>query len=382
MDWQTLNGFLDRSLQDASPNCQPHRMRNIRSKYDYLSIRVQIDQYEYVFSRFSLSRYLMACMVPPSKAVDISRRIKEEFVDMNRFEVRQDEVTARVFELISEFGNAAVTQRRFRLIQNFNLERIPLIIFISGTGFLGKSTLAFQLGERLNISTILQTDIVCALASNSGDLGKQLWYTDHGSEDDFFSVYQELARVAAGGIEGDIVKTLTDGKPLIVEGIHLDPELYLRFCGQNSLNPLAGFNPSFFGREVKGKQGFILPVLLTRDVHDIQASLRNSIFGSPEKRHLAHLLPKIEKNALALQSALRAKFPKEFIIDLPRSDSPSLPRSDSGHLTRQEPANVARVESAGTVQSDGSAYAGLKPIDLIHTLFLEKLDVYYKSLNR
>jgi hypothetical protein len=101
---------------------------------------------------------------------------------------------------------------------------------------------------------------------------------------------------------------------------------------------------------VRGKQGFILPILITRHVRDIQASLRNSIFGSPAKRHLAPLLPKLEKYALALQSGLQAKFPEEFTIKLAQSDSDEGARAD--------------------------------PIDLIHTLFLEKLDVYYRGLNR
>ncbi|KAH0786199.1 ATP/GTP nucleotide-binding protein [Histomonas meleagridis] len=338
MNWNLLTSFVNKDLVDPSQIHQEHRRRNIRSKYDYISIRVKIEQYEYVFSRFSLSRYLMACMVPPSQAVDISRKIKEEFVDQKKFEITQDELTQRVFELISTFDNSPLTQKRFHLIQNFNLERIPLIIFISGTGFVGKSNLAFQLGERLNVSTILQTDIVCALTSNSGDhLGRALWYTSHKSVDEFMDLYHQQCKVATDGIEGDIFKTLTDGKPLIVEGIHLNPNLFLHLCGQNALNPLDGFNKELFGRQPRGKQGFILPILLTRQRADISNSIRSSIFGSTEKRQMKLDVPAIVNYALAVQDEMIKLFPKEYVIDCSGADA----------------------------------------INHIHTLFLEHLEKYY-----
>ena len=58
MDWNLLTSFVDKTLVDPSKIHLEHRKRNIRSKYDYISIRVKIDQYEYVFSRFSLSGYV------------------------------------------------------------------------------------------------------------------------------------------------------------------------------------------------------------------------------------------------------------------------------------------------------------------------------------
>ena len=340
MDWNFLTSFVNSSLVDPAQIHQEHKKRNISSKYDYLSVRVKIDMYEYVFSRFSLSRYLTACMVPASKAVDISKRIKEEYVDANRFEITQEELTKRVFELISDFDSSATTQRRFRLIQNFNLERIPLIIFISGTGFLGKSNLAFQLGERLNVSTILQTDIVCALTSNSGDhLGRALWYDKKKSVEEFMEVYKHLCQIANSGIEGDIVKTLTDGKPLIVEGIHLDPELFLTLCGKNALNPLPGFNSELLTNGVNDKHGFILPILPTRPHVEIQTSIRSSILGNRERKKLKLDVAAIADYAVALQEHLIKKFPKEFTIDISGEDA----------------------------------------INRIHSLFLETLENYYSQ---
>lgn len=322
MNWETLVSFVNKSLIDPSEINQEHRKRNIRSKYDNISIKVQINQYEYVLSRFTLSRYLMACMIPPMKAVNISQRLKEEFVDAGRFEITQEELTTRVFELISDFDSSTITQRRFKLIQNFNMERIPLIIFISGTGFVGRSNLSFRLGERLNISTILQTDIVCGLTTNSGDhLGRELWYTKHKSINDFMDIYHKSCKIAIDGIEGDIYKTLTDGKPLIVEGVHLDPTLFLKLCGQNAVNALPGFDTSLFGHTATGKKGFILPILITRQPQEIQNSIRSSIFGSVEKRSLDLDVSAISDYAIHLQNELITKYPREFTLDCGGSDA-------------------------------------------------------------
>lgn len=337
MNWSLLTSFVNKDLVDPTQIHLEHRKRNIRSKYDYLSVRVKIDQYEYVFSRFNLSRYLMAIQLPPTLAVDISRRVKEEFVDKNKFEITQEELAQRVFELISDIDGSECLQRRFVLIQRFNLERIPLIIFISGTGFIGKSNLAFQLGERLNISTILQTDIVGALTSGSGDhLGRSLWYTKHNSSQEFMDEYHRACEIVKVGIEGDIIKTLKDGKPLIVEGIHLDPDSYLSICGQNSLIPLNGFKPEIFGTQVNGK-GFILPMLITKPRIEIQTSIRSNIFASTDRRRMNLDVAAITDYAIALQEELEQKFPPEYKID-------------------------------GT---------GPDAINRIHSLFLNKLESYY-----
>ena len=49
---------------------------------------------------------------------------------------------------------------------SFHHQRIPLVVLIGGAACVGKSTLATQLAERLNLSSVLQTDVVYALMSS------------------------------------------------------------------------------------------------------------------------------------------------------------------------------------------------------------------------
>lgn len=43
---------------------------------------------------------------------------------------------------------------------SFHHQRIPLVVLIAGTASTGKSTIATSLSERLNLSSVLKTDVV------------------------------------------------------------------------------------------------------------------------------------------------------------------------------------------------------------------------------
>lgn len=317
LNWEIMNSFVNSALISPSKIHHEHKERMLRSKYDNISIHIKIDKYEYVFSRFNLSRYLIACKVPINFALDIPRRIKKELVDKKLYEITQDELTEKVFELLSKHDDYAEFQKRFRLIQRFNLERVPLIIMISGTGFIGKPSLAFQLGERLNISTILQTSILNSLTNGTNDhMNTKFWHSYYPTHESFLDAYQKDCAIAQSGIAGDITKTLTDGKPLIIEGIHLDPTSFLKLCGGNSLVKLDSFGVPDMGKIAKGKMGFILPILVTKPKAAINESIRCQILSTSTSDSYGDSIHQIQQNANKLQEILMAKFPKEFIIDI------------------------------------------------------------------
>lgn len=316
MEFQKLLKFINPSLINPSQIETEHKRRTVKSKYDFISIKVKMGQtFQYVFSRFNLSRYLMACQIAPQVATSISQTIKEDLVNSKIFEITQEEVTHRVCELMKGLDSSSSFLHRFQLISKFYLERTPLIIFISGSGFTGKSSLAFQLGERLNISTILQTDIIASLLNGKNENAIMEIFTKNNSNaEEFLHLYNTKCQQVCTGIEGDIIKTLVDGKPLIVEGIHLDPDFFLTFCGKNSLVPLVGFNQTKWKAPI-GKRGFILPIFISLPEDQIQNNIRSTVFGFPQKGlDRSNLIP-IQSSALALSSYLRTKFPNEYQVN-------------------------------------------------------------------
>lgn len=56
------------------------------------------------------------------------------------------------------FGDEFVV--RYRMINKFFQEKRPLFIIVCGAPASGKSTLAQKLAERLNLSNVIQTDLI------------------------------------------------------------------------------------------------------------------------------------------------------------------------------------------------------------------------------
>jgi len=108
---------------------------------------------------------------------------------------------------------------------------------MSGTACIGKSSLATQLAERLNLSSVLKTGIVSELVYsilNDGvsneegieNVTNPLKYTHFTSEDQLIDHYRKECKLVRRGLEAEFKKCFKEGKSIIVEGMHLNPELY------------------------------------------------------------------------------------------------------------------------------------------------------------
>lgn len=107
--------------------------------------------------------------------------------------------------------------------------RKPFLILVCGTKCMGKSTLVTQLAERINISNILQTSIVKQVIKNLND-------SDY-KPGSVVQNYIHECKMVRNGCNFDISKCFKDGKPLIVDGTHIDPEklLYLNEQGEHRI---------------------------------------------------------------------------------------------------------------------------------------------------
>lgn len=99
-----------------------------------------------------------------------------------------------------------------------------------------KSIIATHLAERMNISNVLQMDIVESVMSKMyPELFKENLKTqDFNSKEEFIQEYQKRCKVVRRGANTDIHKCLVEGKPLIIEGFALDPSLYVQLANNTS----------------------------------------------------------------------------------------------------------------------------------------------------
>ncbi|KAL0552951.1 hypothetical protein IC582_006828 [Cucumis melo] len=207
--------------------------RNTSSKYDFVKVKVWLgdnaDHY-YVLSRFLLSRMLTVTKIPNHVAIKIALELKKLLVDNSLLDVSQSDLEANIFKLMERRGYGEEYINRYKMMTRFHHQRVPLVILVCGTACVGKSTIATQLAQRLNLPNVLQTDMVYELLRTSTDApltSTPVWARDFSSPEELITEFCRECRIVRKGLAGDLKKAMKDGKPIIIEGIHLDPSIYL-----------------------------------------------------------------------------------------------------------------------------------------------------------
>ncbi|GMP69882.1 hypothetical protein CsSME_00028969 [Camellia sinensis var. sinensis] len=140
--------------------------RNASSKYDFVKVKVWLgdnaDHY-YVLSRFLLSRMLTVTKIPNHVAIKIALELKKLLIDNSLLDVSQSDLEANLFKLMERRGYGEEYINRYKMMTRFHHQRVPLVILVCGTACVGKSTIATQLAQRLNLPNVLQTDMVYEL---------------------------------------------------------------------------------------------------------------------------------------------------------------------------------------------------------------------------
>lgn len=223
--------------------------RHTASKYDFIKVKVWLGETQahyYILSRFLISRMLTVTKIPYMKAVKIALEVKKYLVDGNHFDITQGNLEEILFHIMSNKGYGEEYVKRYKMVTAFHQQRRPLIILLCGAPCTGKSSMAQQLASRLNMPNVLQTDIICELLRmdphHHGPLhGPSLWSDEAGlSGDALIAQFQRECHVVRKGLEGDLAKTVKDGKSIIIEGFHLDPGLYLYEFGKYGVGHLTG----------------------------------------------------------------------------------------------------------------------------------------------
>nr|XP_011468733.1 PREDICTED: uncharacterized protein LOC101310447 isoform X1 [Fragaria vesca subsp. vesca] len=207
--------------------------RNTSSKYDFVKVKVWLgdnaDHY-YVLSRFLLSRMLTVTKIPNYVAIKIALELKKLLIDNSLLDVSQSDLEANLFKLMERRGYGEEYINRYKMMTRFHHQRVPLVILVCGTACVGKSTIATQLAQRLNLPNVLQTDMVYELLRTSTDApltSTPVWARDFSSSEELITEFCRECRIVRKGLAGDLKKAMKDGKPIIIEGIYLDPSIYL-----------------------------------------------------------------------------------------------------------------------------------------------------------
>ena len=190
-----------------------------------------------------MSRILTVTKVKFRDAVKIALQLKKKLVDLNLLNVSQSVLESHLFDIMSEYGyggrERGTAIYRFQLMTHFHHQRVPLLIVLYGTGCVGKSTLATQLGERLNIPNVLQTDLILDVMSTFDQSlapDEPVWMKKYGGgRAEFLRQYRRECIFMKSALQGDIEKCFNEGKAIIIEGSHIDPLLFFDVINHLSL---------------------------------------------------------------------------------------------------------------------------------------------------
>jgi 2-phosphoglycerate kinase len=190
-------------------------------------------EYGFAYAKGLIAKWLMTTGLAPDRAWDLARRVEDHVARRGRRLVSLEELRALGHEVLGEHEGDETADRLRRWHEFETLER-PLIVLIGGGTGVGKSTVATQLAYSLGITRVSSTDFIRQVLRSvvpeaiAPELSRSSFELDDGHPPDGDGRHAEFERQAGEvmvGVRATIERAVAEGMSLIVEGIHLLPQL-------------------------------------------------------------------------------------------------------------------------------------------------------------
>lgn len=190
------------------------------------------------FSRGVLAQTLAQAGARQELAHTVASEIRSELLAEERYTVEEEEVLARVRSKLMTTDAIVVTRLdKWRILRESSE---PVVVLIGGATGVGTSTLAADVARRLNIQSVIGTDSIREVLRRaiSPDLLPLLHKSSYEittrdirvpvtSEEPVIFGFREQAAQVAVGVEAIVDRGLKEGTNLVIEGVHLVPEIIL-----------------------------------------------------------------------------------------------------------------------------------------------------------
>ena len=188
------------------------------------------------YSKGLMAQSIMATGLPPERSFVLAAEIERRLTGAGAAEVEVEHLREVAEEVLAAEENAHVVRRFGQWWRLRRLEQ-PLLVLIGGVTGVGKSTVATQLAGRLGITRVIATDqlrqVVRAFFSqdfmpsvhhSSFDVASALrTYGDDASGT--VAGFLRQAHDLAPGIDALVHRAVSEGTPIVLEGVHLLPEI-------------------------------------------------------------------------------------------------------------------------------------------------------------
>ena len=174
------------------------------------------------YSKGLMAQALSATALSQERAFELARLIECKLGERGEAEIDVGALHSLAEEvLLAEEGQTAASRyRRWRRLDR--LDR-PLVVLIGGTTGVGKSTLASMLGARLGVNRVIPTDVIRQVLR--AFFTPEAMATVHHSAFEAGGIpgYRDQAERVGTGIAAIVERAANEGKPVVVEGVHVVP---------------------------------------------------------------------------------------------------------------------------------------------------------------
>ena len=202
------------------------------------------------FSRGVLAQTLAQAGAKIDLAHRIASEVRTELLAEERLVVEEEEVLARVRAKL-QITDALVVPRldKWRVLRETTE---PIVVLIGGATGVGTSTLAADVARRLNIQSVIGTDsirevlrraispdLLPILHKSSFDIKPEDIRMPVEDGDTVLFGYRAQASQVCVGVEAIVERGIKEGTNLVIEGVHLAPEIILeRYKDHPNVCPL------------------------------------------------------------------------------------------------------------------------------------------------
>ncbi len=211
----------------------------LHARYEAPSIRVLTsDGSDGPFSKGQLADSLEICALPREDLHDLAAGIEQNLIDSGIAEISTKELTSRVLEALKALPYRGAAEDYERWVR-FSHSGKPMVILIGGTTGSGKSSVSAEIAHRLDIVRTQSTDmlreimrllvperLIPTLHTSSFEASSGLPMAgEMASSEEMIQGYLTQSSQVAVGIEGVLNRTANENVSLIIEGVHLHPQL-------------------------------------------------------------------------------------------------------------------------------------------------------------
>ena len=173
------------------------------------------------YSKGLMTQSLSATGLTPARAWALARTIEQRLED-GAIDAIESSALRSLTEKVLEQEEGKEAVERYRDWERLNQLDRPLVLLLSGTTGVGKSTLATMAAHRLGITRVIATDVIRQVLRAS--FSRDFMPSVHSSA---FEVdmegYAEQAEAVGTGVTAIVERACDEGTPIVIEGVHVAP---------------------------------------------------------------------------------------------------------------------------------------------------------------